>query len=470
MTPNKEEYSHKRIQTSNRIVLDRVLKNDELDLFDKSVIKGIYAPHRELEDGGKHHDAVSKVILNPAIDKDAMLDIGVDLGIDIIQQSTSARNRIVAFLNANRVIDDLRLEVLGNDTRYDVVLGIGTYMRSILLTELLQTKSTETVFEAIEATLQKAYDLGDNVEQSQYETHLSRLISLRSRYDTYKHAKDIGEKYDVSDEVDEDEYRSLKQNAALLSKEAMRHRKYGTKPAYIDASMGGAWIFYDGEDWRQKMSSKSSGAANYANVAAVVGYSPYNEFKSLRFQIDRSNPNLSMITGPVMDKINFLVYIGQDGAISMDLEGVEDLGLDLNLSHIQELSLRAEIASNFYDLSMPVMKHLPEDKVFEDLVDRKKQKFNPIKELLIPRIRYIEQGEYFTASDDVTRTIREHDVVWFVRTLPPGWHASPDAVAEAEAYGIELAENETFVKAHTRGKGNKVMGYHAVRHTAREQL
>ena len=469
MSPNSEEYSHKRVETSNRIMLDHVSKHEGLDHFDKSVIKDIYAPNLETELGGKYRATLYDVILNQVADKNSLLDIGVDIGVDIIQQKTSARNRIVAYLNTIRAIDDLRLEVLSKNAHYDIVLGVGTYMRAILVGELLQTKSTELVFDALETTLKKAYELGDDVEQSQYETHLSRLALLRSRYDTYKSAKNIGEKYDVNDESSEDEYSSLKQNATLLSREAMRHRKYGTKPAYIDASMGGAWIFYDGEDWRHKMSSKGSRVSNYVNVAAVVGYSPYDEFKSLKFQIDKSNPNLAAISGPGMDKITFLVYIGQDGVISMDPEGIEDLGLDLKLSHIQELSLRAEIASNFYDLSMPVMKHHPEDKVFENPVERKKQKFNPIKELLIPRIRYIEQGEYFSASDDVTRTIREHDVVWFVRTLPSGWHASPDAVAEAEAYGIELAKNETFVKAHTRGTGNKVMGYHAVRHGTRDQ-
>lgn len=470
MTPNGEDYSRERVQTSNRIMLDRAIRNDELDTFDKSIIKGIFAPCPELETGGKYYNAVSEIIFSSTLSKDALLGIGVDIGTDISQKSTSARNRIVEFLNVTRSIDDLRLELLGKDAHYSTVQGIGTYIDAALVGELLQTKSVDTVFDAIEETLRKAWDLGDIIERSQYETHLSRLALLRSRYDSYKNAKDIGEKYDINDELSEDEYTSLKKNATLLTNEAMRNRKYGTKPAYIDASMGGAWIFYDGDDWQQKMSTKGSRAANYANVAAVVGYSLYNEFKSLRFQIDKNNPNLVAITGPGMDKISFLLYIGQDGVISMDPDGLEDLGLDLHLSRVQELSLRAEIASNFYDLSMPVTKHRSEDKTFEDVVDRKKQKFNPIKELLIPRIRYVEQGEYFSASDDVTRTIREHDVVWFVRTLPSGWHASPDAVAEAEALGIELAENETFVKAHTRGKGNKVMGYHAVRRVVRDSL
>lgn len=463
MPSSGEEYSRERVQTSNRIVLNRAMQNGELDVFDKSIIRGIYAPCPELESGGKYYDAVSELVLSPVLSKAAMFDVGVDIGTDIAQGSTSARNKIVMYLNVVRSISDLRLEILKEDDSYSTVLGVSAYMRAALVGELLQAKSADAVFDAIEETLRKAWDSGDAVERSQYEAHLSRLTLLSSRYNTYKSTRGVGEKYDVNDELSDDEYISLRESATLLTSEAMRHRKYGTKPAYIDASMGGAWIFYDGDDWQRKMSTSGSRAENYTNVAAVVGYSPYSEFKSLKFQVDRSNPDLVQMAGPSMSKIDFMLYIGQDGVISMDPDGLEDLGLDLNLSHTQELSMRAEIASNFYDLSMPVVKHRPEDKTFEDAVDRRKQKFNPIKELLIPRIRYMEQHERISGADDISHAIREHDVVWFVRTLPSGWHASPDAVAEAEAHGIELAENETFVKAHTRGKGNRVMGYHAVR-------
>ncbi len=56
------------------------------------------------------------------------------------------------------------------------------------------------------------------------------------------------------------------------------------------------------------------------------------------------------------------------------------------------------------------------------------------------------------------------DVTWFVRTLPQGWHPSLEAITEAAKRGIELYDNETFVKEHKRGSiHERVVGYHAIR-------
>jgi len=247
----------------------------------------------------------------------------------------------------------------------------------------------------------------------------------------------------------------------------MEHRKYGTKPAYVDASIGGAWIFYDGDDWSHKMVRDTGRANQFENVAAVVKYSPYSEFSDLSIGYEVDDSGVVYSTGNVGDKVDFTLYIGKNGIISTDPDGLEEFGAALGLPHTQEIALKAEVVSNFYDLSMPLTRHRPEDKTFENLVDKRKQTFNPIEDLLIPRIRYMEQTENFPASDDITRTVREHDVTWFVRTLPGHCRASPEAVAEAAAHGIELEENETFVKAHKRGSQNRVLGYHAVKRSTK---
>jgi hypothetical protein len=160
-----------------------------------------------------------------------------------------------------------------------------------------------------------------------------------------------------------------------------------------------------------------------------------------------------------------MLYIGKDGSIATDPDGIQDINLVLSDRPLQAAALRAEVASNFYDLSMPLSKVRTKSASTGTLKRPEQPSFDPVQELLIPRIRYIENGQIDEdlAGTDVVQSVRMHDVTWFVRLLPNGWKASPDARALAAEYGIVLAQNETFVKAHTRGQGNKVLAHHAIR-------
>ena len=43
------------------------------------------------------------------------------------------------------------------------------------------------------------------------------------------------------------------------------------------------------------------------------------------------------------------------------------------------------------------------------------------------------------------------DVIAHIRTLPEGWHASPEKIAEAAELQIVLLPNQTLVDAYTKG-------------------
>lgn len=106
-------------------------------------------------------------------------------------------------------------------------------------------------------------------------------------------------------------------------------------------------------------------------------------------------------------------------------------------------------------------KNLPGPTSYPHLPNDQGGEFDPVPQLLIPRIRLLHRPP--SVKSDIVREVREHDVTWFVRRLPSGWHASPDAIARATELGVELAPNETFVKEHTRGAGHKVLGHQAIR-------
>lgn len=76
----------------------------------------------------------------------------------------------------------------------------------------------------------------------------------------------------------------------------------------------------------------------------------------------------------------------------------------------------------------------------------------------------IEAAEHDTALRSPRKT-RRHEVVSFVRRLPDGRHPTPEARQRArDEIGIELADNETYVRQHERGTGDKIRS-----HTARKR-
>jgi hypothetical protein len=246
----------------------------------------------------------------------------------------------------------------------------------------------------------------------------------------------------------------------------MAHRKYGTKPAYTEASIGGSWIFYDGEEYRQSILQKTRNTI-LPRVAAVVHHSPLTDLKNIQINIETidmgSSADLKVLGGGLAEaKPDFAVIINLDGSMTIDYEGLQPVDYALSGNPLAARMLKAEIAANFYDLSMPVDDSSPSTlRNYAGMSPAERQDFEPLLTLLVPRIRRLNDPRPDIVESG--RTVREHDVTWFVRSLRPGWHASPVAIENARRVGIKLEPNETFVKAHKRGLGNTVLGYHAVK-------
>ena len=88
-------------------------------------------------------------------------------------------------------------------------------------------------------------------------------------------------------------------------------------------------------------------------------------------------------------------------------------------------------------------------------------------DLIVPRLRSLENVDQLVREleqeieqadaetvERAKRELRRHEVIYHVRRLPKGKHPTAEARARAEKYNIVLADNETFVKPHERGKGN----------------
>ncbi|MBQ9526263.1 MAG: hypothetical protein IJR68_01520 [Fretibacterium sp.] len=99
-----------------------------------------------------------------------------------------------------------------------------------------------------------------------------------------------------------------------------------------------------------------------------------------------------------------------------------------------------------------------EEKVRENRVPRGYVKHSPgaakggIPVIYVPRVRYVGRAETESSGGGGGSPKRPHQVAGFLRQLPIGWHASPEARRSASAVGLELpAEGATFVRPHVRG-------------------
>lgn len=147
--------------------------------------------------------------------------------------------------------------------------------------------------------------------------------------------------------------------------------------------------------------------------------------------------------------------------------------------------IRAAQILRLYDLVVPIevvrtMPPLPRPKL--GILQRSAMRvlrgrplpFTP--DLVLPRVRALENPQLLVEglereveqADEETlrrsnRTLRRHEVVAHIRRLPEGHHPSARAKQTArEELGIELTENETYVRKHERGEGEKV-GPHRAR-------
>ena len=125
-------------------------------------------------------------------------------------------------------------------------------------------------------------------------------------------------------------------------------------------------------------------------------------------------------------------------------------------------SLQATILANYFDLTHAAIAPavLEKERANLTLPSRSEQRsLESIEQLVIPRLRALsskEGGEQFTRKNNQERSVRWHNVIWHIRTLPPGWFASPAAQERAGEMGVTLKPGETIVKAHNRG--SKALG------------
>ncbi len=260
-----------------------------------------------------------------------------------------------------------------------------------------------------------------------------------------------------------------------LFKEIMQKRSYGVKESYREASLGGSWVYHDGQSLRDDVPGYKDELISpfgVSKIAMQVFHSLKNSFDAIVTDKIAEEYGKIGVKGQFFGASisglgpDLVAYLFTDGQLYLDTTGV--VSLKEMFAQKGSLSmyraLQAEHISNFFDLTMPA-------EVVDAIGGAKMLKpkhigvaKDAINELVIPRLRYLNQSEsaeQIKASEEAEASresgskFKLHGVVYHRRRLPDGWHATPKARALAKEYNIELAENETFVSPHSRGDAQR---------------
>lgn len=267
-----------------------------------------------------------------------------------------------------------------------------------------------------------------------------------------------------------------------MFEQAMQNRCYGVKNGYkSQKNREGIFVFADLEKIKTNL-------PRFSNLELEEKHMQFE--KGLAYVLDLPQPSYSKNVGNFLKRVSSPqsadnkqmpsfnirdeLSIQKDGRLvsTFDVVSIEHLARDKGCYKTYR-NVQAEILANFIDLVTPI----ENSNLANEIEKRDAKKFKKsdnagadiVRKLLIPRIKAAQirnnssENEYISGEEDSSESRREvklHSVVWHIRQLPEGWHASPNAQAMAADAGITLKNGETFVKPHSRGV--KKMGEVAV--------
>ncbi len=262
-------------------------------------------------------------------------------------------------------------------------------------------------------------------------------------------------------------------------------RKYGVKNSYFQDGMlhdpAQAWVFMDFHELRELV---SDWVDFIPQQFAFLGLSDKEALGQIGAMPIERVVGQSVSVGA---QISFPAHV----FMALDTEGEMDASYGLGFMPVRDFFerynnealyeyLRFAQALRLYDLVVPIttVEKMPRPPIEGGLLNRLKNIFknkhllNPT--LYLPRIRSLENVDLLlreleteiekadTETSKRAREISRHGVIWHIRRLPQGKRATPEARRRAKEHGIVLAENETYVRPHERGKGElKPVAHHA---------
>ncbi len=299
--------------------------------------------------------------------------------------------------------------------------------------------------------------------------------SLRRWKEQYKIMDEMKKRVNV--QVEGSTKEDFAQSADEIWQETLENQKYGVKTCYFDSPMflKGENVFYV-VDGSMGVDDKVVQQSFLPDIEAVVciGKRPTKQIKTEVERREQKKKGVTVARDSIYiargDAFEFFPVF-RDGQISSVPVGLFPLSRAFEKKGMgKEYEYwRMFMMMRLHDLvvSTDQVGKYPSIDVFEwDAIKKEKSGFLGLKgkqhqldykKLVLPRKVPPEPEEKpETAPAAEKRFVDKHNVTWFKRKLPQGYHATERAIQYAAEHDLLLSEGETIVREHERGNRNPV--------------
>lgn len=372
---------------------------------------------------------------------------------------------LMAQLTLEREIDRLKIDTVGSEapsSRENAVMSLLTrkFTDAIPIDQLYEYKVTANfVQDKIVNHMEGLIPDSSRRWFTAKADFLSSTIAQRIVLETYLSTMPEKDPYPVSPEQVTQDNNTI----AELFTEVRERQRYGVKIGYKPQDYRpGSLVFSPPLGHATIGSFDQSHPITFSKgeryPLATVTDSPQRSFKKkIAVEAGQNNYGSRRLNFNVEARHSFAVL--DDGALTT-YHSDEDIAQKAARSGVYNAyrHLQAEILAGFIDLTTdsgvrPGTEATRAPKATEAHYETQSG-LDIVRKLLVPRIN--KEASTTPTPEENPREVRLHGVVWHIRRLPEGWHASPEALALAGEARITLADGETFVRAHNRG--SKTLG------------
>ncbi len=437
----------------------------EFDYDEDALAERLINPNPVYDQDGQLFAPIVDALTSSSNDlQDKALEAGLAVAEYIKNQGPNTRKRLTGYLQACFQIDRLKIGLTGPSGSMVPENSILFYARQSLIEDLEPSLSTHKTVSKVAESVSRLYE-----KEEWFGWFVPKAFTLVEELTLRHNSRAVTDMFASESKESIEQYggrQTLHNDIKGFVSETMRNRKYGVKAAYIPASIGGSWVYYDGEDFKELYKTQNHSRELMPDAAAVIFYTDKESLENLvpvRKKVDLGNGVIVRIGGAIEEiEPRLRLVLSYQGELFLDVSQFMPLEKELRGNPGLYEAILAEIIANFHDLTVPLDTiDVTKQPNITQLSKKQKENYDPILQLLIPRLkkRYISEVAEDRNGDKNTRMVRLHDVTWFIRTLPHGFKATPEAIARAKEHDIPLAPNETFVRSHKRGKDNEVKGH-----------
>lgn len=414
------------------------------------------------------------------IDTAKYFETAFDLYNEESSKPPLATSVVLDHLNFCKEVNTLKCDSIGFEAPTDRANAIMTLVAQDIVIKVPESdlrlyRKVVSFFQA-QLDTKSAVSILSDQRVDWYESKLEYLlVLLEGRAATLK-GLDLIEPDEKMETITNEDIERDNSNIAELFQEALKNRCYGVKNGYIkQKNILGIFIYseYQHPGLHKSEVHKLAAGITGKELAFVSDSPVVNLDKKIEIiECEKSYKNSAVSAHSLNVPQNAAYVISQDGSLSRPgaFEPVEYIARDKG-KYKSFRRYQAEILANFIDLVTPIeiskkAREIESENNRSNKTSNNDDVNSIVGNFLIPRIKAVQTPEGLSEAfnDDEKeankRSVKLHDVEWYTRKLPNGWHASPEAIRLAKEKNVILKDGETFVRPFQRG--TKAIGEIAV--------